>query len=566
MKNILQKIRKNSERGQAIILIAFSLVGLVAIVGLMIDGGILLVEYARLKRGIDSASIAAASQYRKGFVGADLEKAGEEFLQFNQAVADVTISTCDYPDTNWDETLCVPFIGPTPRKLVRITASRRVDFGFIRVVGIESTTISATSVGEAASIDMVLVIDTSSSMAYETNGGLNNDPAVSVANPGDDPEICNNHMNDATPDPDLLRRCEPMGKVKDAAVKFVDELFFPYDRVALVASTEQGTLGATRDPYLVPIAGLAGFSTNGSDGKTTDIQNAIRGLRVFQPDRCPTPLEKNLNYTTLCLFFDPLYKIPACIPKDKGVLDPADTTPPYDQPLMVGGAIVRDPTTCGPSNIGGGLYEAGNMFAYARQDSFWAVIALFGGPANASNPVGHVNGLCPGSNNAPTWKLPGGSGFCRDEDPVPTTYNPSTYNPAPVDEGGFDWSTWTTTSRHHYTVDTSTTPNTIIYPTRYDADDYARDGADYITSPINGQGATLYSICMGSYCRDYPNDNDPASAELLGQYMALHAGDSPTSIPPVTANHGLYFYAEDSDVVDDVFGAIAENIFTRISQ
>jgi hypothetical protein len=338
-----------------------------------------------------------------------------------------------------------------------------------------------------------------------------------------------------------------MGKVKDAAVKFVDELFFPYDRVALVASTEQGTLGATRDPYLVPIAGLAGFSTNGSDGKTTDIQNAIRGLRVFQPDRCPTPLGDHRDYLAPCLFYNEsaLYVQQTCIPINYGT---------------VSGEY--DPTTCGPSNIGGGLYEAGNMFAYARQDSFWAVIALFGGPANASNPVGHVDGLCPES----TWDLPGGAGFCRDEDPMPTAYNPSTYNPAPVDEGGFDWSTWTTTSRHPYTINTSTTPNTIIYPTGYDADDYARDGADYITSPTNGQGATLYSICMGNYCRDYPNDNDPASAELLGQYMALHAGDSPTSIPPVTANHGLYFYAEDSDVVDDVFGAIAENIFTRISQ
>lgn len=47
MKNILAKIRKSSERGQAIILVAFSIVGLVAIVGLMTDGGILLIEYAR---------------------------------------------------------------------------------------------------------------------------------------------------------------------------------------------------------------------------------------------------------------------------------------------------------------------------------------------------------------------------------------------------------------------------------------------------------------------------------------------------------------------------------------
>ena len=67
MKNMLKKIRKKSERGQAIILIAFAIVGLVAIVGLMTDGGMTLIEYARLKRGIDSASIAAASQFRKGF-------------------------------------------------------------------------------------------------------------------------------------------------------------------------------------------------------------------------------------------------------------------------------------------------------------------------------------------------------------------------------------------------------------------------------------------------------------------------------------------------------------------
>ena len=74
MKYIFEKIRKNSERGQAIILVAFSIVGLVAILGLMIDGGILLIEYARLKRGIDAASIAAASQFRKDFTSADLVK------------------------------------------------------------------------------------------------------------------------------------------------------------------------------------------------------------------------------------------------------------------------------------------------------------------------------------------------------------------------------------------------------------------------------------------------------------------------------------------------------------
>ena len=69
----------------------------------------------------------------------------------------------------------------------------------MRIVGINGTDIEATSVGEAAAIDMVLVIDTSSSMAYDTvdyntiiNGKKqDNDPADTtdpVNLPGDNPE------------------------------------------------------------------------------------------------------------------------------------------------------------------------------------------------------------------------------------------------------------------------------------------------------------------------------------------------------------------------------------------
>ncbi|HNJ15409.1 MAG TPA: pilus assembly protein TadG-related protein, partial [Anaerolineales bacterium] len=72
---MIKKLLKNSERGQAIILIAFAFVGLIAMVGLMTDGGVLLIEYARLKRGIDAASVAAAQQFRKDFNGDDLVSA-----------------------------------------------------------------------------------------------------------------------------------------------------------------------------------------------------------------------------------------------------------------------------------------------------------------------------------------------------------------------------------------------------------------------------------------------------------------------------------------------------------
>lgn len=568
---MLKKIRINSERGQAIILIAFSLIGLVAIVGLMVDGGILLVEYARLKRGIDSASIAAASQFRKGFVGADLENAGREFLKFNQSDATVTIFTCDYPNTNHDATLCsAP--GQPKRKLVRVTARRYVPFGFMRVVGMNGTWIEATSVGEAASIDLVLVIDTSTSMAYETKpislGGTDElDPADPVSgDPGDNPEVCNTHMADGLGS----GRCEPLGKVIDAASAFVDQLFFPYDRVALVATTGQAVTNSnigSRDPVTV---------LDFSDTQAT-VQNSLSSLKVYQPNRCPFPLVYDPNNLTPCLQFQDAYtpgtyyRTQLCIPRYLG------------NPLTG----IRDPTTCGPSDIGGGLYAAGYEFANARQDSFWGVIALFGGPVNASiepdnldNPTTHPNGFCPGSMGTITWTLPGGSGFCRDEDPMPASYHPpvtaldtqarkdafNTYVSA------YDWSTydWKTATRHHYTINTTNPSNPVkVYPSNYDSDDYARDAADFVAAPSpNGQGATLYSICMGNYCRAYPNLNDPASGELLGRYMALNAGDQYDLLGNVTtaANHGLYFYAENSDVVGDVFGAIADNILTRISQ
>jgi hypothetical protein len=499
---MFKNLRKHSERGQAIILIAFSIVGLVAIVGLMIDGGIMLIEYARLKRGLDAASIAAASQFRKGFNGDDLEKAGEEFMKFNQSVADITIFTCDTPNTNWDAALCSP-PGMPKRKLVRVTASRVVNFGFMRVVGFDTTTLSASSVGEAASIDMVLLIDTSSSMAYETTVGgnpLGTDIAVPGVHAGDDPAACN---------ADPTRRCEPLGRIKDVAINFVNGelLFFPYDRVAVVATTQQQqNFTATRLPETItPFRDIQ-----------ADVISAINSLKVFVPQRCP------VDYSTgdgPCVRYDGTnYVGQRCINRQR-----VSATPQ-----------LVDPTACGASNVGGALHEANSQFANARTDSFWVVIALIGGPANAAvMPGGDPHGgECPGTEGNPTWYFPpetiGGiaypesyAGFCRDRD---------------------------SSTRH---LSTSTI---------YDADDFARDAADAIAAPNpDGSGAVIFSICMGNQCRDLTNTPDPASGENLARYMALDAGG-------IDANHGLYQYAVDSSQLGAIFGRISDNIFTRISK
>ncbi|HQX01166.1 MAG TPA: pilus assembly protein TadG-related protein, partial [Anaerolineales bacterium] len=177
-KQRLQKLMHKAERGQAVILIAFAIIGLVAMVGLVTDTGILLIEYGKLKRGVDAAAVAAAQQYRlRGNVldQAALENAAKNFLQLNQSTDiledSVIVHSCESPAAD-RPVLCNPDPVGHPndnRKLVEVIATKNVYFGFLRVIGINSTTVTANAVGEAATIDLVLVIDTSGSMAYETS-------------------------------------------------------------------------------------------------------------------------------------------------------------------------------------------------------------------------------------------------------------------------------------------------------------------------------------------------------------------------------------------------------------
>src|SRR5512147_1220310 len=87
-----------TERGQAILLIAFAVVGLIAILGLMMDGGIMLLEYDRLKRSVDAGAIAASLQFREGYTIQELTDAATQLLTLNQVAIDQTsleVETCD---------------------------------------------------------------------------------------------------------------------------------------------------------------------------------------------------------------------------------------------------------------------------------------------------------------------------------------------------------------------------------------------------------------------------------------------------------------------------------------
>lgn len=508
---MIKKILKKSERGQAIILIALAIVGMVGIVGLMTDGGILLVEYARLKRGIDAASVAAALQYRQGFLEADLADAAEEFLRLNQSdVNNVLIETCD--TTPLDPELCT-----TPqRKLVRVTATRIVTFGFMRVLGFTSTTISASSIGEAASIDLVLVIDTSASMAYETLVGGN----PNGSDPGEDPADCNGTGADGT--------CEPMQTVKGIAEDFIDTMFFPYDRVGIVTMTSQIENGERDPASKLPL----------SDNKATVVA-AIRDIRVYHPTAC-----------------DSLYGPCRDLCTDTEIIDANaagdPSNPCYGQVdgYYVGQACpvfsqFGNPSSCNSSNVGGALLKAYDEFAIEpnREDSFWVIIMLVGGPANATYSDNY-----PGNPDYTDVAAPIG----YPDDPYAFGYCPST--------------TWASPT-NPFCRDGSASTRHALGAADYDADDYARDQADFVASPDEG-GVTIFTIGLGDLIRGkVDTDNsaikgDDDAGEKLLQYIALTAGDTLT----LQANHGEYYFSPDAVGLAAIFDAIAENIFTRISK
>ncbi len=197
MTGMLELHPSKKERGQSIIIIAFSFIGLLAFIGLAVDLGILLIGMSHLKQAVDASALAAAAQYKSGVQSAQITDSANEFLRMNGVdLGNVTakVETCATAIVPHDPELCTD----PPRKLVRVTASAQVNFVFLPIIGIDHTTISASSIAEAAAMDVVLVIDISESMTY----------GASPSDPMRDPSQCN-----------PLNLCEPFKDVKAAAVQ-----------------------------------------------------------------------------------------------------------------------------------------------------------------------------------------------------------------------------------------------------------------------------------------------------------------------------------------------------------
>lgn len=530
--------QRKLQRGQAMVLIALAFIGLAAFVGLTVDAGILFIQIGHLRRAVDSASLAAANQFREGRSDNEIERAADEFINLNSLnPADAKIFKCDLSNPTVGNTnpyhdidLCPEDLngngwhGPpnggggvpadaleVPRKYVRVTATMPVDFAFLPIIGWGSIDIQANAVSEAASVDIVLAIDTSESMSYDADchdgddddgdgviddcapsqylwpgaPGPNPDPLWDL--PDDyyrDPDICNDLNTTA---PGVQGGCHPFEEVRDAALALVNRLYFPYDRMAVI-SFDQNALAQLN------------LSSDASS-----IISSIGNLTVFK--------------LASCAGFPP------------------------------------DPSLCTSTNIADGLQVGGSQFgSFLREEAVLIFILLSDGSANTATDIGspppHTR-VCPSplGPGQPTWVQP----FCKDED---------------FEIGLGQWG--------------------------YDAEDAAVDQGYFVGCPeansfdpsqtsctAAGQGAVIFTIGLGddmvnnTKCDDGPGGAysaggcEPDQGEKLLRFIAAVGDDGDPSTDPCSSTGtgvscGNYYFAPQGASLLQVFEAIASRIFTRI--
>jgi hypothetical protein len=209
----------------------------------------------------------------------------------------------------------------------------------------------------------------------------------------------------------------------------------------------------------------------------------------------------------------------------------------------------QDWSTLATTNVGGGLLYAGNIFnLQTNTDALWVVVLLTDGKANATtidesdnlvNPLTYPIGYCPNSRY-------------EDGDDYPLCFDHNV-------------------NTRHNSVDPM-----------YDADDYARDMADYVAcAPTNsadacngmlGQGALVFAIGLGPEVLDASNEANgtPYGGSLL-RYIAAAGYNGDPDDPICDGSDfdewcGNYYYAPGGSDLDRIFEDIASRIFTRIHQ
>ncbi|GIK63755.1 MAG: hypothetical protein BroJett018_15490 [Chloroflexota bacterium] len=392
--------------------------------------------------------------------------------------------------------------------------------------------------------------------------------------------------------------CQPFKQVKDAARNFIRRLdFIRGDRVSLVTFSRTGRIlipwnAGSTDEIMMTSETVATITLNEQMAPSFTVTGSSYWDRY---NRCRDLLEPYWDYD------------PATRTIDGRVSRTDAPASVYPVGAPVNTSLVRawayeSIAPCPDTNTGSGIFWANNALTNVetiRKDAVWVIIMLSDGGANVTDSPSGSNTLF-----LPTY---GAAGFC----PWRTFCNGVIANNAlPVHPECPAGNTDTTSPfcndnsplTRHFCLQWTNDPATNGSPQagnpectqtgNYDADDYARDWADYaglqeVRPGVEGNFVAIFTIGFSQQVV-----NSPVAGPLL-HYIA-DAGDNGfidddiqqdlrddgfinSSISPgdrgpcqgITNYRtwcGQYFYADNLQSLDAVFEAIASRLFTRISR
>lgn len=569
----------NSSKGQALVILAVSFLAILAFVGIATDAGSLYITYTQLKRAVDASAVAAANNIKVHALGETVAQrktkileSAREMLLLNRVtnVTSLQVYLCDDTGKPAEFANICPNIatGEAARKLAWVQATQDAPVYFLRLFGVQNVPLTVSSIGEAATVDMVLVFDVSESMASDTNCGSDNSCTPNYDPTKFDPSQCNAN-ND----------CYPLRQAKDAAKGLIQGLFDGYDQVAVVTFDYKATVR-------FPLSSDLSAAQNAIDTQVNVHDDAPYGLvqwtyypgKKFNPifpddrdgngvdadpgDPCTlygdgTPWEKPDP-------FDPNTWKPC---DDDSILDAfdwndnlqwTDDNLPSKDPFVVGSyevtSLLSTCTGCG-IRVGTQVLKNGG-----RPGSVWIMVLLSDGIANLSDthntysavPSSFIYGFCGNQPGSSFWPS------CID------------YNIA-----GF--------SAGRYCIDSNAAlcPPGSTHTNKsgpYSVEDYAMDMADAAgllkstnTHEPKGENIVIYSIGLGAassganLLRYVADIGDNGERDWGTPADPCYNAGTNTFFPP-TSNCGNYYYAPTGAYLDQIFEHIAAQIFTKISR
>jgi len=501
------------QRGQAMVLIAASMMGIIGFVGLAIDAGIVFSHVGHLRRAVDAAALSAANQIREGISTSAIQNSALELILLNLPGTDVNLDVI--VDTCVTDPSIQGCADGFPRKLARVEANLSVGLSFLPIIGFDEIVINANAISEKASVDLVLALDNSTSMAYDTAGIVG--PDITDA----ELAACNANAGN------LATGCQPFEDMRAAAHSLVNRMFMAYDQIALVnfsrfAGQVSGTIGGA-DEAPLHISDLSLTSTEAT------ITAAIDAMRVY-PNLVSNDICPNWTY------------------RDDGNPD--------------------DPRGCMRTNLSAGLAIAGNELQLnGREDSVWVVILLSDGVSNAAYQIpsdfsalsaAAVSWYCP----ADFWRADTFDNrvvdlfkgpWCVDGDPYagythPTLPVAASIDPEDLTRFYADW--------------------LGCYPIGVNND-----------CSTDGLGAVVFSIGLGNAVIDnqqgveYPWFGEQALRYIArvgydGNPSAVSSSDPCWDLDDVSGRGqdcGNYYFSPDGSGLTTVFNSIANRIYTRLT-